>query len=60
MISERGRVFLLHARDRVAGRSWWMAPGGGLEAGESFEAAARRELAEETGLIAARHAASRE
>jgi 8-oxo-dGTP pyrophosphatase MutT (NUDIX family) len=32
--------------------TWWFTPGGGLEADESFEDAARRELREETGAIA--------
>jgi ADP-ribose pyrophosphatase YjhB (NUDIX family) len=53
-----GRVAVLDPGDRVllfrydedppAGRHW-TTPGGGLNPGESYEAAARRELAEETG-----------
>ncbi|MGI5340330.1 NUDIX hydrolase [Streptomyces sp. CA-181903] len=54
------RVVLLDARDRILllhgfepadpGRTWWFTPGGGLEGDEDWEAAARRELAEETGI----------
>jgi len=36
----------------LAGEEGWCAPGGGLEPGESFEAAAQRELKEETGFDA--------
>lgn len=42
------RLLLLEAHDRTA--RWWVAPGGGLEPGESFEDAARREVLEEVGL----------
>lgn len=32
--------------------TWWFTPGGGLEPGESFDEAGRRELLEETGAVA--------
>lgn len=45
------RLLLLRAVVPDDGRVFWLAPGGGLEAGESYEAAAVRELREETGLV---------
>lgn len=39
-----------HQGDALNGRDYWATPGGGVEEGESFEAAAIRELLEETGL----------
>lgn len=45
-----GRVLLLHWRDPVSDRSLWEPPGGGIDPGETPFEAARRELAEETGL----------
>lgn len=43
-------VLLLEVRDPATGRRAWSAPGGGIEPGEHARAAARREVAEETGL----------
>lgn len=52
LLSTCGRVLLLRGGDprRPEAGTWWFTPGGGLEDGESPEQAARRELAEETGL----------
>jgi 8-oxo-dGTP diphosphatase len=47
------RVLLFYFEHRtgaLAGQSYWATPGGGVEDGESFEAAAIRELWEETGI----------
>lgn len=49
--SRRMLLFKIHYRTgALAGRSYWATPGGGLRGDESFEAAAIRELYEETGL----------
>jgi 8-oxo-dGTP pyrophosphatase MutT (NUDIX family) len=45
-----GRVLLMRWRDTVSGAVFWEPPGGGVDPGETPLAAARRELAEETGL----------
>ena len=45
-----GRVLLMHWRDPYDGAQLWEPPGGGLDEGETPWQAARRELAEETGL----------
>lgn len=39
-----------HRKGPLAGQSFWATPGGGVEAGESFQEAAKRELFEEVGL----------
>jgi 8-oxo-dGTP diphosphatase len=49
---DRGRVLLVRQRGGPF-KDAWLLPGGGLEDGESFEAALRREIAEETGLVVA-------
>jgi ADP-ribose pyrophosphatase YjhB (NUDIX family) len=48
----RGKSVLLVERDRGPSEGLWSLPGGSIEAGETAEEAARREVHEETGLIA--------
>ncbi|MEU8657316.1 NUDIX hydrolase [Actinoplanes philippinensis] len=45
-----GRILLMHWEDPVSGGRLWEPPGGGIDPGETPLQAARRELAEETGL----------
>ncbi len=48
LVDPRGRVLMV--RLEFEGRSWWIAPGGGVDSGETPEQAAVREVREETGL----------
>jgi len=54
VVDPDGRVLLFRfdfQQGPLAGRVFWATPGGELDPGESFEAGARRELEEETGLV---------
>ena len=53
VIDSDNRILLFrfaHTTGALTGQVYWVTPGGALEADETFEEAARRELKEETGL----------
>jgi 8-oxo-dGTP pyrophosphatase MutT (NUDIX family) len=52
LFDPQDRLLLFYVRDPAdpTGDPWWYLPGGGMDPGESPEGAARRELAEETGI----------
>jgi 8-oxo-dGTP pyrophosphatase MutT (NUDIX family) len=54
LFDDRDAVLLFHEVARPDRAGWWYTPGGELEPGETEEEAARRELLEETGIVAAR------
>jgi 8-oxo-dGTP pyrophosphatase MutT (NUDIX family) len=53
LIDHDGRVLLIQGGDPSAPEvgKWWFTPGGGVDPGETTEAAAIRELREETGFV---------
>jgi hypothetical protein len=51
LLDPADRVLLIHALDPTdPGHHWWELPSGGLDDGEDLRDAARRELAEESGI----------
>jgi 8-oxo-dGTP pyrophosphatase MutT (NUDIX family) len=55
LLDPADRILLLHGFEPAdPSATWWFTPGGGVEEDESLEEAARREVAEETGITSVR------
>jgi 8-oxo-dGTP diphosphatase len=52
LLDDAGRILLFRFTPEDGRRAFWCTPGGAVDPGESYEDAARRELYEETGIIA--------
>ena len=50
VVDAEERVLLMRWEHTPGREAWWITPGGGVQEGESDEAALRRELDEEAGL----------
>ena len=50
LLTPEHQILLLRVRPPQGGHWFWIAPGGGINAGETVEAGLRRELQEEVGL----------